>query len=238
MKLTKRLEKIASLVSEDITLADVGTDHGYIPVFLLENKIVKRAILSDINKGPLNNAREEIEKRKLEEFTELRLGGGVSILQANEVDEIIIAGMGGILISEIIRDGFEVCKAADKLILQPMQAPEELRKYLYENNFEIIDEHIVNEDFRIYEIIEARYSDKTIDDVDEIYYEFPKKLVERKDPLMKELIIKKINQCQSILEKIGNAQGEAIESRRNEVSERIDALKILIDKMEDYNDFK
>ena len=233
MKLTKRLEKIASLVSEDIVLADVGTDHGYIPVFLLENKIVKRAILSDINKGPLNNAREEIEKRKLEEFTELRLGGGVSILQANEVDEIIIAGMGGILISEIIWDWFEVCKAAGKLILQPMQAPEELRKYLYENNFEIIDEHIVNEDFRIYEIIEARYSDKTIDDVNEIYYEFPKKLVERKDPLMKELIIKKINQCQSILEKIGNAQGEAIESRRNEVRERIDALEVLIDKMED-----
>lgn len=232
MKLTERLEKIASLVSDDIIVADVGTDHGYIPVSLLEEKRVKRAILSDINRGPLNNAKEEIQKKKLENLTELRLGGGVSVLKPGEADEIIIAGMGGILISDIIREGFEVCKAADKLILQPMQAPEELRRYLNENNFEIINEHIVNEDFRIYEIIETRYVETGVEKIDEIYYEFPEILIDRKEPLMKERILKKIKECESILEKIGDAQGDSIEKRRQEVREKIDVLKGLINRME------
>ena len=232
MKLTERLEKIASLVSDDIVVADVGTDHGYIPVSLLEEKRVKRAILSDINRGPLNNAKEEIQKKKLENLTELRLGGGVSVLKPGEADEIIIAGMGGILISDIIREGFDVCKAADKLILQPMQAPEELRRYLNENNFEIINEHIVNEDFRIYEIIETRYVETGVEKIDEIYYEFPEILIDRKEPLMKERILKKIKECESILEKIGDAQGDSIEKRRQEVREKIDVLKGLINRME------
>lgn len=232
MKLTKRLEKIASLVSNDIVLADIGTDHGYIPISLLEKKAIKRAILSDINKGPLNNAREEIKRRKLEDLTELRLGAGVSVLKVGEANEIIIAGMGGILISKIIEEGFEVCKSADRLILQPMQASEELRKYLYKNGFKIIDEHIVNEDFRIYEIIEAQFSKNNIGVKDEIYYEFPKKLIERKDPLMKELIKKKINECESILDKIGNIEGDSIEKRRNEICEKRNTLIALADRME------
>lgn len=232
MKLTKRLEKIASLVSKNIVLADIGTDHGYIPISLLESGVIKEAILSDINKGPLNNAREEIKRRKLEDFTDLRLGSGVSILKANEVDEIIIAGMGGILISQIIEDGFEVCKSAEKLILQPMQAPEELRKYLYENGFEIIDEHIVNEEFRIYEIIEAKFSERKRIIKDEIYYEFPEKLIERKEPLIKELIEKKIRECDSILEKIGNVEGDSIEKRKFEVCKKREKLIELVDRME------
>lgn len=233
MKLTERLEKIASLVDNGKIIADVGTDHGYIPVYLLENKKIKRAILSDINKGPLNNAREEIEKKKLEDVTELRLGGGVSVLSPGEVEEIIIAGMGGILISDIIKDGFDVCREADKLILQPMQAPEELRKYLYLNGFEILDEHMVNEDFRIYEIIETKYTGNKQKDIDEIYYEFPEILIERKNPLMKERIKNKISECNSILEKIGNIESEAIEVRKQEVGRKIELLNNILRRMED-----
>ncbi len=231
MKLTKRLEKIASLVSPNTILADVGTDHGYIPISLLEEKKIKSAILSDINKGPLNNAREEIARKKLENATQLRLGAGVSVLKVGEVDEIIIAGMGGILISEIIEDGFDVCKSVDKLILQAMQAPDELRRYLYKSGFEILDEHIVNEDFRIYEIIEAKYTGKIREVKDEIYYEFPEKLIERKDPLLKDLIEKKLLESESILEKIATLKGEAIEKRQSEVREKIEVLKNLLERM-------
>lgn len=233
MKLTKRLEKIASLVSDNVRVADIGTDHGYIPVFLLKENKIKSSILADINKGPLNNAREEIKKMGLEDSTDLRLGSGVSILKADEVDEIIIAGMGGVLISEIINDGFDICKSCDKLILQPMQAAEDLRKYLLNNKFEILDEHMVNEDFRIYEIIEAKYNPELKDSPKDIHFEFPKQLIDKKEPLMKAAILKKIKECDSILEKIENNNSSSIEDRIKYLRIRKNTLENLISEMEE-----
>ena len=220
MKLTKRLEEISKLVDKGCIIADIGTDHGYIPVYLLEKNIVPYAILSDINKGPLENASEEVRKRKLTDKVSLRLGGGLSVLKEGEVDEIIIAGMGGILISEIIEADYNICKSAKKLILQPMQAQEELRRYLINNKFEIIGEHITNEDFRIYQIIEARYNPEYIFDGNEIEYEFPKKLVEKKDPLVKKLIQTKIDECNKIIESLSKLENESVKERLNYIEER------------------
>lgn len=157
MKLTPRLKYISELVSDGKKIADIGTDHGYIPISLLLDKKISFAILSDINRGPLNNAKKEVTKNNVQNFVDLRLGSGMETLRDGEVDQVIIAGMGGILISEIIEKKIELSKNLDKLILQPMQAPEELRRYLSKNGFKIIDEHFVREDHRIYEIIEAVY---------------------------------------------------------------------------------
>ena len=160
MKLTDRLLKIASLVSKGKKIADIGTDHGYIPVYLLNKGIIPFAILADVNKGPLENACKEVRHSNLTDKTDLRLGSGIEVLKKGEVDEIIIAGMGGILISELLEANKEVAHSVDKLILQPMQAQEELRKYLLSNGYEIVNEVLVKEDFRIYEIIETKYTGK------------------------------------------------------------------------------
>ena len=157
MKLTPRLKYISELVSDGKKIADIGTDHGYIPISLLLDKKISFAILSDINRGPLNNAKKEVTKNNVQNYVDLRLGSGMETLRDGEVDQVIIAGMGGILISDIIEKRIELSKNLDKLILQPMQAPEELRRYLSKNGFKIIDEHFVREDHRIYEIIEAVY---------------------------------------------------------------------------------
>lgn len=157
MKLTPRLKYISELVSDGKKIADIGTDHGYIPISLLLDKKISFAILSDINRGPLNNAKKEVTKNNVQNYVDLRLGSGMETLRDGEVDQVIIAGMGGILISDIIEKKIELSKNLDKLILQPMQAPEELRRYLSKNGFKIIDEHFVREDHRIYEIIEAVY---------------------------------------------------------------------------------
>ncbi|MDY2794553.1 class I SAM-dependent methyltransferase [Peptostreptococcus porci] len=157
MKLTPRLKYISELVSDGKKIADIGTDHGYIPISLLLDKKISFAILSDINRGPLNNAKKEVTKNNVQNYVDLRLGSGMETLRDGEVDQVIIAGMGGILISDIIENKIELSKNLDKLILQPMQAPEELRRYLSKNGFKIIDEHFVREDHRIYEIIEAVY---------------------------------------------------------------------------------
>ena len=169
MKLTDRLLKIADLVTKGKKIADIGTDHGYIPVYLLNKGHVDFAILADVNKGPLENARSEVRHNNLTDKVDLRLGSGIEVLNENEVDEVIIAGMGGILISELLEAKKSVAHNLDKLILQPMQAQDELRKYLLNNGYEILDEVLVKEDFRIYEIIVAKYTSKNTVVDDEIY---------------------------------------------------------------------
>ena len=225
MKLTDRLLKIASLVTKGKRVADIGTDHGYIPVYLLNKGHVDFAILADVNKGPLENARGEVRHNNLLEKVDLRLGSGIEVLRVNEVDEIIIAGMGGILISELIEAKKEVAHSVDKLILQPMQAQNELRKYLLNNGYEIVDEVLVKEDFRVYEIIIAKYTDKNTAVEDEIYYEVGKKLIENKDPLLNEFIDKKVFMYSSILKKIEGKTGEGI-------NKKVEDSKLAISKLE------
>ena len=228
MKLTDRLLKIASLVSKGKKIADIGTDHGYIPVYLLNKGTIPFAILADVNKGPLENARKEVKYNNLIDKTDLRLGSGIGVLKKDEVDEIIIAGMGGILISELLEANKEVAHSVDKLILQPMQAQEELRKYLLGNGYEIVNEVLVKEDFRIYEIIETKYTGKNTILEDEIYFEVSKKLIENNDPLLKEFIDKKIYKYNSIVEKLEGKNGEVVEAKRNDTKAIIEKLNKLI----------
>lgn len=225
MKLTDRLLKIASLVSEGKKVADIGTDHGYIPVYLLNEGKVPFAILADVNKGPLENARKEVRQNKLLEKVDLRLGSGIEVLEQGEVDEVIIAGMGGILISELLEAKPNVAHSVERLILQPMQAQKELRKYLLNNGYEIINEVLVKEDFRIYEIIVTQYTGKNTSVEDEIYFEIGEKLIENQDPLLEEFINKKIFMYNSILQKLEGKEGQSIEEKRKE-------SQVLIDKLE------
>ena len=227
MKLTDRLLKIASLVTEGKRVADIGTDHGYIPVYLLNQGKVPYAILADVNKGPLENARGEVRHNKLLDKVDLRLGSGIEVLEKGEVDEVIIAGMGGILISELLEAKLEVARSVDKLILQPMQAQNELRKYLLNNGFEILNEVLVKEDFRIYEIIITKYSGKNTEVKDEIYYEVGTKLIENKDPLLNEFIDKKIYMYNSIIKKIEGKSSEGIEKKIKESKNAIEKLENL-----------
>lgn len=228
MKLTNRLLKIASLVSKNKRLADIGTDHGYIPVYLLNEGRIDFAILADINKGPLENARSEVKRNKLEDKVDLRLGSGIEVLKKGEVDEVIIAGMGGILIGELLEANKEVSHSVDKLILQPMQAQEELRQYLLNNGYEILDECLEKEDFRLYEIIVAKYTGKNTHLEDDIYYEVGKKLIENKDELLVEFIENKIKKYNNIISKLGDNDTEAVIAKRNLANERIEKLKELI----------
>ncbi|HBF0341568.1 TPA: SAM-dependent methyltransferase [Clostridioides difficile] len=228
MKLTDRLLKIASLVSDGKKIADIGTDHGYIPVYLLKEGKVPFAVLADVNKGPLDNAHKEVIQNNLLDKVDLRLGSGIEILEIGEVEEVIIAGMGGILISELLEAKKEVAHNVEKLILQPMQAQEELRYYLLNNRYEILEEVLVREDFRIYEIIVAKYTGKNTIIEDEIYYEVGIKLLENKDSLFNDFIEKKIKTYSSIVNKLEGKNGEAIDKKRKESEVAIKKLENLI----------
>lgn len=228
MKLTDRLLKIASLVSYGKKIADIGTDHGYIPVYLLKEGRVPFAVLADVNKGPLDNACKEVIQNNLLDKVDLRLGSGIEVLEIGEIEEVIIAGMGGILISELLDAKKQVAHNVEKLILQPMQAQEELRRYLLNNGYEILEEVLVREDFRIYEIIVAKYTGKNTIIEDEIYFETGIKLLENKDSLFNEFIEKKIKTYTAIVNKLEGKNGEAIDKKREESKTSIKKLENLI----------
>ncbi len=147
--LTPRLNLIKNQVKGS-TVADIGTDHGFIPIELVKKGICKKAIASDINKGPAAIAKGNIEKEGL--TIDVRVGGGLSVLEKGEVEEIIIAGMGGKLISDIISDHMDIAESA-RLILQPMNSQYELRKFLTENEFYVEHEDLALEGFKVYNVI-------------------------------------------------------------------------------------
>lgn len=154
--ISKRLNKISSHIKGK-RMADIGTDHGLVPIFLIENKIVDYAIAADISKPSLQKAIDLAKEKNIE--LDARLGDGMQVLNPEDgIETVVIAGMGGVLIGEIL-SASEISKNV-RLILQPMQGARELRKYLFENGYEIIDEDVVFEDDRYFEIIVAEYDGK------------------------------------------------------------------------------
>ncbi|MGO1372078.1 MAG: tRNA (adenine(22)-N(1))-methyltransferase [Senegalia sp. (in: firmicutes)] len=230
MNLSPRLLEIAKMVDENTLVADIGTDHGYIPVYLIENQISKKVIACDINEAPLQSAINYINTKKLNEKIDTRLGDGLSPINIGEVDTAIIAGMGGILITNILDDNKDIVKTIEKFILQPMIASSDLRKYLYKNNYKIIDEKLVREDNRFYEIIVAVHGKDQIKN--NIYYEIGKKLIEKKDPLLKLHIEKKIKKTKTILENIEKNSDKEKNQKYIELKKRLSKLEVI------YNDCK
>lgn len=151
--LTPRLLNIVSHVKGS-TAADIGTDHAYVPLELINRGICSRVIASDVRQGPVDIARDNIKKNKASEYIEVRMGSGLSVLTPGETEDIIIAGMGGELICDIIKSNYETA-VKSRLILQPMNAQYELRHYLLENGFKIECEDISVEGFKVYNLIVA-----------------------------------------------------------------------------------
>ncbi|CDF58052.1 tRNA (adenine(22)-N(1))-methyltransferase [Thermobrachium celere] len=160
MILSKRLEAVFDMIEKCNCLADIGTDHGYIPIKAIRENKCKKAIASDIKIGPIEVAKKNIKKYELSNLIEVRLGPGLSTLKNGEADVIVISGMGGNLISDIIKNDIQISKNSKYLILQPVQYPEILRQELFNLNFLIIDENIIKEDNKYYHIMKVSYGNK------------------------------------------------------------------------------
>ena len=154
--LTPRLELIAKKIAKDAVLADIGTDHAHLPIYLLENGIIKSAIASDIRTGPLQKAEENTKKYGLESKISLRLGAGLEKVQPHECDTISIAGMGGETIAEILQDAKWTNSPNYTLLLQPMTMIYYLRKWLWQNGYEILEENVCKEDHRRYVVMTVK----------------------------------------------------------------------------------
>ena len=160
INLTPRLSAVASLVKGDGIIADIGTDHGYLPIYLIQTGKVKRAIAADIGQMPLENARKSVKESELEDKIELRLSDGLNSFKPTDADEIVFAGMGGTLIAEKLAEIPWVKDERFHFIFQPQSRAEDLRRFLFENGFEINCEVATHEGRRHYITFDARYTGK------------------------------------------------------------------------------
>ena len=162
MKLSKRLQTIADFVKKGAVVADIGTDHAHIPIYLIKNNIISRAYACDINKGPLEKAKENIENFGVSENIVLRLSNGLDKMSSKEVDTIIIAGMGGELIIDILNRGKAFFDKKNTFILSPHTKTDEVRDYLIRKGFKILKEDMCIDEGKFYTVMEVRYTENTV----------------------------------------------------------------------------
>lgn len=156
INLTKRLQAVADLVRNGKRLADVGCDHGYVPVYLVKNGICPSAVACDVNAGPLKSCATLVHQSNLDDSIKCVLSNGLENVSSDDIDDILIAGMGGELIADILS---RCDYAKDKhIILNPMTHPEIARKWLFDNGFEIINDIIVPDGKHHYSIFDACYN--------------------------------------------------------------------------------
>lgn len=207
MKLTERLMTITHLINKCNVIADIGTDHGYIPIYCIRNNMADSAIACDINQGPLDIAKENIIRYGLEDKITLRLSDGLAKLHKGEADVIVIAGMGGLLINHILEEGKDVIDSSVRLILQPMLAQKEVRKYLYENGYDILSEKLAKEGQKLYNIIEAKKSQSKVS-----YSEFDivvgRRLYEERGELFDLYLESRMNTLKKIIKGISDSKDQ------------------------------
>lgn len=203
-RIPKRMLAIANLVDNSKVLADVGCDHAYISINLLEKGKVERIIASDLREGPLNIAKDNIKLEGFEDRIETRLCAGLCGYEAGEVDTILISGMGGMLVKEILSESIDVVRRADTLILEPQSDLRVVRAYLKDIGFEIIDEDMLSEGGKYYQIIKAVKSKERMEVFDDIgamaENEFGPILIKKKHPVLLEFLKKRKNHFERLLQ--------------------------------------
>ncbi len=205
MYLKPRLAALAAAVPEGATVADVGTGHGLLPVYLVQNGIAAKVIAVENRPGILAGARKAVYLFNLQYKIELRLGNGLDpIRQEDLVDTVVIAGLGGRTICRILQEAHSKWGWFRELILQPMQDTPLLRRWLVAHEFRFVSERLVSERNRIYEIMVVQKGKQQV--TDPLLYELGPCLVQERDPLLVPFIKRKLARCQLIAGALKNSQ--------------------------------
>ena len=227
MELSKRLYAVAGLVTEGASVADIGTDHGYVPIYLVKNNIASKVIAMDINRGPLERARMHIIGHGLKGKIETRLSDGLKEVEPFEVEGMIAAGMGGGLVIKILEDSKEVVETLKFAVLQPQSEISKVRKYLHKQGLVIIDEDMVEEDGKFYPMMKVVHGEP--EEYEEYEYIYGKKLLEKKHPVLQKFLLREQYVQESIVEQLSKHIGsESAEQRTREIlHERLYTLQAL-----------
>lgn len=216
MQLSKRMKAVADLAGMGECLADVGTDHGYIPIYLLEEGRFQRGIAMDVHEGPLLRARENIQSHGLSDRISCRLGDGLERLGKGEADTVVIAGMGGSLIIRILTEGAEVLKEVSRLVLQPQSEIAKVRDFLQEQGYQIEKEHMVLDEGKYYQAMRIGHGrmEKLLPE-EAKYGSF---LLKENDSCLKEYLNREEQKFREILESLQDGGNEKTKKRMEELN--------------------
>lgn len=227
MELSTRMQAVAELVTPGNRLADIGTDHGYVPIYLVQHGIVPQAIAMDVRKGPLSHATANIVKYGLSRAIETRLSDGLYELKPGEADTITIAGMGGLLTVRILEEGQEVLETVKECILQPQSDVDCVRRFLHEHGFRIVQEDMVIDDGKYYVMMKAVHGeDDSYDTVDDLY---GKILMDNAHPVLKAYLEKEDENLKRI---VSNLEAQSSEKSRQRLEELRHSAELLHEALE------
>lgn len=231
MRLSRRLETVISFVETGSKIADVGTDHGYVPIALVERGIASRGVAMDVRVGPLERAKEHIGQHGMEQMIETRLSDGVEKLEAGEADTVIAAGMGGELVIHILEDGKRLWGDVRHWILSPQSEIEKVRSFLGENGFLIDREDMVEEDGKYYTVMDVIRGRMGKLEPWELLY--GSCLVREKHPVLREFLVKERKSLEGILEGLKGQDGESAKRRAGELRQKILWAERALQEMEE-----
>ena len=241
--LSERMSALAKLVGTTDVLADVGCDHAFLPIALIQQHQIERAIAMDLRSGPLLHASENIQKAGLEQLITTRLSDGLEALQENEASEIVIAGMGGSLIRKILAHDMEKARKADACILQPQSEVAEVRQFLDAWGFSFVQEDMIYEEGKYYPMMKVSWNGLVEDEEMPSFHEkggclseletvFGPLLIQQKHLVLLQMALNQQSFYQEILVKLSKQEQAAhIKKRQIEIQEELRLIDILLQEM-------
>lgn len=215
MELSKRLRMVADMTRSCDLLMDVGTDHGYLPIYLTQKGTIKRAIASDVSKGSCEKAERNVLAHHLKDKIQVRCGNGLEVLAKDEMpDCIVMSGMGGMLAIDVLKSAYQG-SIAPRLVLQVQRDIYAVRKHLHKTGYKIICEDMLKEDNKVYVAMAAVKGEDAA--YTEVQYHFGKLLLESKNQILKEYIAYEHNKIINVLSSIEHMQTEETEERKIEL---------------------
>lgn len=222
--LSRRLQSLVDMVSQGKSVVDVGCDHGFVSIYLVQHGISPKVLAMDVRKGPLSRAQEHIAEYGLDNYIETRLSDGLLEYRMGEAQSLVCAGMGGKLMMKILKDSEEKARSLEELILQPQSELPAFRKFLHAEGYVTLDENILCEEGKYYFVFKVRYDKEAVsakesqnDDMRVLYEKYGRLLLERKHPVLKEYLEYMQKTVGQIEENLRVGQGERAQGRLEEL---------------------
>ena len=241
--LSKRLQMLADMVTAGSRVADVGCDHGFLAIYLVQRKTSPRALAMDVRRGPLNAAREHIEERGLGEYIETRLSDGIRELKPGEADAVVCAGMGGRLMQSILSEDLKKTESLRELILQPQSEIREFRRFLRQAGFRIEAEDAVYEEGKYYFAMKASYAGGEFPEAEcteigeqEIYDEYGRLLLRDRHPVLRRYLLFRREAAEALSERLEVQDSARAAERLSEVRRELAGIEKAFERFRENNE--